>query len=224
MTKHCDTREVAKYFSIDWGVVAFGAPVDGPKQLKMLKEIARDYAAADGDHAVADGIERIEKLLGLTLEDAMADVAEIGFAYRPGREGREWLLAAKVKDGARAEFLVKRANMVRPEGRWAASADGEFFLLASGDAVIAEARETAVDDRSILKERTAKQFVADVTQLDGLAFINPMRLATGMPRNPNAPPPALVGVSWFVRQEAVVAIADLSQMKGLVANLARFLK
>ena len=217
----------ARYFSIDWGVVAFGSPADAAAQAKLLKDIARDYAAADGNRTAVDEIERIEKLLGLTLDDALTDVSEIGVANRPGAAGEEWLLVAKTKDAARAELLAKRANQVRPEGRWVAAADGEFLLLASGDAVIADAKNVAADDRSIVNERTAKQAqVLFPNRAHGVAYVNPMRLATRMPRNPNAPPPALIGIAWFPRmgQNSFGLGIDLTQMKGLAANLGRFLK
>ena len=221
-------REAAKFFSIDWGLTVFGAPTDAAAQAKSLKDILKRFCDIDGDKRLVDGPERIETLLGVKLEDGLAGMKEFGVGIRVGEQGEtQWLVALRLQDAALAELLAKRANQVRQEGGWAAAAEGGVLLLASGDAPIEVARATAKAGHCILDERTAK----DVVDYDSamIALLNPLGFLPPMPRNPYAPPPALVGAELKQQLDPKDHQGFLgleiypSPVRGLVKTLQRLL-
>lgn len=218
--------DMVRYFSVDWGCVAFGAPVDGGAQAKALTAILKRFCDIDGDRRLLEGPAQIEKLLGVRLDEEAAGLVECAAGIRADAGGRigEWLLAAKLKDPARAELLARNANLLREEGAWAASTDGATLLLGSSDDVIAAARETLKSGKCVLDERTARQALAmpDGTPApQGVILINPLGFLPKMPRNPYAPPPSLAALAIRQDDRKVSVTADIAQMKGIVRVMQR---
>ena len=201
-------------------------------------EDADDFVTGVGELEKALDVKVEDELANVTEYGVGLMGGKRGFNGPP-----DVLFAVKVKDVARVRALMAKVEKVATdeidglvvrekdvEGvkvRYAAADEvdsdyayaiaGDWVLLSNHEAAVSNAIRTRKSNKCILDAPGAKKVLANLQDPNAkLLLINVMGILGDVPRNENAPPPAMFGVTSVEKPLRIDIVEDVSQFGDLI--------